>query len=397
MRRSEDLLITDDEGVAAVVAACRAAGEIAFDLEFVSEGRMRPELGLVQVAWREADEVEVRAIDAVAVDPRPVLELITGELPVVAHAARQDLQLLATRFGIKARRLFDTQVAAAFVGMGDQVGYGRLVEALAGARIAKDVQFTDWLKRPLSPRQLDYALDDVRHLPRAADLLKAQLEENGRLDWVIAEGETLAEVSFAAGRAGPEIAWRDVGGARKLRGGERAALERLAAWRWRTAEAGNKPPSWILSDRALIDLAQRRPRDEAELAKVRGAGEVARQHGREVLAELAAAADVSLPGDLAPQVPGSTRAQLWEEVFVAVVHAAAEHTKIPARWIAARGDCADLARLLDRDDPAAPAHPLLSTWRRQVVGDTLLGFVLGEVALTGDRTGPGVRLVKPAK
>jgi ribonuclease D len=339
----------------------------------------------------------VRAIDAVAVDPRPVFELLGGELPVVAHAARQDLQLLATRFGVVARRLFDTQIAAAFVGMGDQVGYGRLVEVLAGAKIAKDVQFTDWLKRPLSPRQLDYALDDVRYLPRAADALRAQLDENGRLDWVVAEGETLAEVAFAAGRAGPDVAWRDVGGARKLRGVERAALERLAAWRWRTAEARNKPPSWILADRVLIDLAQRRPRDEAELARVRGAGEVARVHGADVLAELAAAADVELTGDLAPSTPGSTRSQLWEEVFVAVVHAAAERTKIPARWLASRGDCADLARLLDRDDPRAPSHPLLSTWRRGVVGDTLVGFVLGEVALTGDRTGPGVRLVKPAK
>ena len=395
--RSEDLLVTDEEGVAAVVAACRAAGEIAFDLEFVSEARMRPELGLVQVAWREGGAVEVRAIDAVAVDPRPILELVTGELPVVAHAARQDLQLLAARFGLRARRLFDTQVAAAFVGMGDQVGYGRLVEVMAGARIAKDVQFTDWLRRPLTPRQLDYALDDVRHLPGAADALRADLEEAGRLDWVIAESETLAEISFAAGCAGPEQAWRDVGGARKLRGGERAALERLAAWRWRTAEARNKPPTWVLADRVLIDLAQRRPRDEGELGRVRGAGEVARQHGAEVLAELAAAADVERAPDTPPPPAGSTRSQLWEEVFVAIVHATAEQTKIPARWLATRADCSDLARLLDRADPRADSHPVLATWRRQVIGDTLLGFVLGDIALTGDRTGPGIRLVKPAK
>jgi ribonuclease D len=389
------VLVSDADGVAAVAEACRAAGEIAFDLEFVSEGRMRPELGLVQVAWQEGEDIEVRAIDAVAVDPRPVLELCAGELPAIAHAARQDLALIATRFGLRARRLFDTQVAAAFVGLGDQVGYGRLVEVLVGARIDKDVQFTDWLRRPLTPRQLDYALDDVRHLPRAAAILRERLDELGRAGWVAAECDALCDVAFAAGSAGPELAWRDVGGGRKLRGLEREALIRLAAWRFRTAAASNKPQSWVLSDKALVDLAQRRPRDVAELARVRGVGEVARLHGDAVIAELDAVAALTIeaaPHPVSP--PGSSRAQLWEEVFVAMVAAAAERTRIPARWIAARGDCEELARLLDRDDDQAEAHPLLSTWRREVVGGTLLGWVRGEVALTGDRDAPGgVRVI----
>src|SRR5262249_3159544 len=109
------VLVSDAPGVSAVAAACRRAGEVAFDLGFVSEGRMRPELGLVQVAWVAGDAVEVRAIDAVAVDPRPVLELFTGEVALIAHAARQDLQLLAARFDLRVSRLFDTQIAAAFV------------------------------------------------------------------------------------------------------------------------------------------------------------------------------------------------------------------------------------------------------------------------------------------
>jgi ribonuclease D len=390
------VLLIDAADVAAVAAACRAAGEVAFDLEFVSEGRMRAELGLVQVAWQVGDTVEVRAIDAVAVDPRPVLELLCGEVSVIAHAARQDLQILASRFGLKGARLFDTQVASAFVGMGDQVGYGRLIEVLIGEKVAKDVQFTDWLKRPLTPRQLDYALDDVRHLPRAAAMLRAQLADHGRADWVAAECAALCEVSFAAGQAGPELAWRDVSGARKLRGAERATLTRLAAWRWRTALARNKPPTWVLADRVLVDLAQRRPRDEAELAKVRGAGEVARTHAAEVLAELSAIGDI--PAELHAPPAGSPRAQLWEEVFVALVQLAAERTKIPPRWIAARGDCEELARLLDRDDPRANDHPLLSTWRSDVVGATLHGWVRGEVSLAGDRSQPsGVKLIRSSR
>lgn len=389
-----ELLTVDETGVAAIAEACRAAGELAFDLEFVSEGRMRAELALVQVAWRVGDAVEVRAIDATVVDPRPVLALVADpELPVIAHAARQDLQILAARFDLRARALFDTQVAAAFVGLGDQLGYGRLAEVVAGARIAKDLQFTDWLRRPLSPRHLDYALDDVRHLPVAADRLRADLADLGRTAWVEAECEALCELAYVAAQAGPDTAWRDVAGAKKLRGAERAALSRLAAWRWRTALARNKPMSWVVADKVLVDVAQRRPRDAAELARIRGAGEVARTHGEEILAELAAAADVERGGlELAETLPGTPRAQLWEEVFVALVAAAAEKTRIPARWIATRGDCAELARLLDHDDARAPAHPLLTSWRREVVGDQILAWLRGDLALVGDRAAPaGIR------
>jgi ribonuclease D len=388
------VLLTDAAEVAAVATACRAAGEMAFDLEFVSEGRMRAELGLVQVAWEAGGVVEVRAIDATAVDPRPVLELLAGEVAVTAHAARQDLQILAARFGIKVQRLFDTQVAAAFAGMGDQVGYGRLVEVLIGAKVAKDVQFSDWLKRPLSARHLDYALDDVRHLPPAAEKLRAQLAENGRDEWVRAEWDALCEVAFAAASAGPDVAWRDVSGARKLRGADRAALVGLAAWRWRTALARNKPLSWVLADRVMVELAQKRPNDEAQLQRVRGAGEVARVHGAEVIAALTRDNPV-IAAEEAPTPAGSPRGQLWEEIFLALVHLTAERTKIPSRWIATRGDCEDFARLLDRDDPLASEHPLLATWRREVIGQTLLDWVGGEVSLTGDRSQPsGVRLLR---
>lgn len=390
-----EALIVDEAALATVVEACRGAGEMAIDLEFVSDGRMKPELGLVQIAWRAPgndDGVEVRAIDATAVDPRPVLALCAGEVAVIAHAGRQDLQLLAARFELRVERLFDTQVAAAFVGMGDQVGYGRLVEVIAGAKIDKDVQFTDWLKRPLSERQLAYALDDVRYLPMAADALRAQLDESGRRAWVDAECATLCAVAFAAGRSGPELAWRDVGGARKLRGPDLAALEVLAAWRWRLAEQRNKPPSWVVADRTLIELAQRRPSELEDLAKIRGAGEIARTHGAEVLAEIALAADVEREAPPAPPGVGP-RTQLWEEVFIALVQLAAERARLPARWIATRGDCEQLARLLDRGEDAE-AHPLLATWRRGVVGDQLLGWVRGELAIVGDRSVPGgVRLI----
>jgi ribonuclease D len=393
------VLIDEPAGVADVVAAARAAGEVALDLEFAADGRLRPELALVQLAWRDGAKVRAVAIDAVATDATAAIALV-GEVDVILHAGRQDLQLLATRFDRRGRRIFDTQIAAAFAGLGDQLGYAKLAEQLVGARIDKDLQFTDWLARPLTARQLDYALDDVRHLPAAADVLKAQLAELGRDAWVAAECDALCEVAYAAGRTGADDAWADVGGARKLRGVDRAAIVRLAAWRWRIALERNKPPSWIVADKALVELAQRRPRDADELKKIRGAGEVARERGDELLAELAlAVADAEAAGADAGVgagrgQPSSPRAQLWEQVFVTLVQWAAERARLPARWLASRGDCEDVARWLDRGDPRADAHPLFTTWRREVVGDTLRAWVRGELALVGDAaSAAGARLV----
>src|SRR5262249_12040787 len=157
------------------------------------------------------------------------------------HAPRQDLQILATRFGLRARRVFDTQTAAAFAQLGDQVGYARLVEAVLGERIGKESQWTDWLRRPLGQEQLRYAVGDVRFRPALARSVRARLDALGRRAGAMEESDAVADVAFRAASIAPGEAWREIAGVRTLDLAGRAAARRLAAWRQTTAETQNKP------------------------------------------------------------------------------------------------------------------------------------------------------------
>ncbi|HUS66458.1 MAG TPA: HRDC domain-containing protein, partial [Kofleriaceae bacterium] len=262
------MLTTDADRVAEIARAIAQAGSFALDLEFRSEHRYVPDLALVQVAWGDPDAPEVAAIDPLAVDPRPVFDVVAdASVETLAHAARQDLGLLAQSYGVEARGLLDTQIAAAFAGLADQIGYGKMVQHLLGVPIDKGSQHTDWTRRPLSERQIAYALDDVRHLPAAWRALRERLDGAGRTAWVREESARLAAAT--ARRRPPEEAYHAIGGWNSLRGASLATLRALAAWREREALASNTPPSWLVPDPALLERARRPPR-AADLARVRG-------------------------------------------------------------------------------------------------------------------------------
>jgi ribonuclease D len=392
-------LVTSVDEVGAIARACREAGAAAIDLEFVSQDRYRPDLALVQVAWESDGLVHVRLVDPLAVDVAPIIELCGGAIDVIAHAPRQDLGILATRFGLRARRVLDTQTAAAFASYGDQVGYARLVEAVLGEKLAKESQWTNWLERPLRDDQLRYADADVRFLPAVARALGEKLDATGRRAWVMEESDAIAQIAFDAATALPDDAWREVGGVRHLDLAGRAAARRLAAWRQRHAEAHNKPPSWIVGDKALVELSRARPRDDRAFKAVK-LPESARRHAAEMIEAIAAAAGDDRAGlELGPLGTAGTRAPVWEEIVVALVQAASEETGIPARYLATRGDAEDLARALEaRGDRAWDAidHPLLRGWRREVIGAQLLAWLRGDAALVADPAATtGVRL-RPA-
>ena len=169
-------LVTAPETVEEIAGEIASEGRFAFDLEFVSEGRYLPDLALIQVAWGEPLDPNIALIDCVAVDPMPILKLVADEVTAtIAHAAKQDLGLLASRFSVAAHRLWDTQIAAAFLGIGDQIGYAKLVSKLIGEKLDKGAQYTEWLKRPLSTKQILYAGNDVRYLLPVWDLLQQRL------------------------------------------------------------------------------------------------------------------------------------------------------------------------------------------------------------------------------
>jgi len=384
-------LVDDAARVAAIAAEVTRAGIFAFDLEFVSEDRYIPELALLQVAWGDPSAPELAAIDPLAVDVRPLLELVADPaIEVVAHAARQDLGLIATVFGLSGRRLIDTQIASAFAGLADQIGYARMAQKLFGAAIDKGHQHTDWKRRPLSEAQLRYALDDVRHLLAAWKLLEGQLAARGRVDWAREESDRLAR--SAAQRRTPEEAYRAVGGWAGLRPGQLAALRELAAWREREAVGSNTPPSWIATDPVLLEIARRGPGDQRELGRVRGVQSgLVRKYGEALLAALGGAAGQSLAADAPP--PLGPRAQAQAAMVSAILQARAGEADIPARLVGARADAEALVAAFEGSGNGA--GPLMEGWRHELAGRDALAWLRGEVALAADPgAAGGVRLLR---
>lgn len=384
------LVVTDAERVAAIAVEIASAGAFAFDLEFVSEDRYVPELALLQLAWGDPAAPLLAAVDPLAVDVAPLLALIADPaIEVVAHAARQDLGLLATVHGLTARGLVDTQLASAFAGLADQIGYARMVQKLFGASIDKGHQHTDWKRRPLSDAQLRYALDDVRYLLPAWRDLQARLDALGRVDWVREESERLAR--SASQRRAPDDAYRVVGGWNALRPPALAALRELAAWREREALGSNTPPSWIATDPVLLEIARRAPADARELGRVRGVQSgLVRKHGEALLAALARAGGKTLAADGPPPLAGPAQAQA--AMVSAIVQARASEADLPARLVAARSDAETLVAAFG--ETGAGAGPLTEGWRHQLAGHDALAWLRGEVALAVDPAAAGgVRLI----
>jgi ribonuclease D len=395
-------LVVEPEEVAAIAAAMARAPLVAFDLEFLAQERLVPALCLVQVAWTPHEPLdaaaiagaspEVALVDPLAVDVRPIVDAIAAHPCAVAHAARQDLQLLAARFGASVRGLADTQVMAAFAGLGDQVGLAALAGELAGATLGKELQWTDWAQRPLAPAQLAYAAADVRYLPEIYGLLAARLGE--RVAWARAESAEVAADAEAAASVTPETAWRQVGGTRGLDAAAFAVVVALAAWRQRTAIELDRPLGQVLSDRTLLELARHRPRTAEAVRAAKGLSPIAKQRAPAIAAVIAQPPQPEAPLPAAWR-PASARAQRWAEALVSIAQLVADRTGVAARLLATRADAEELARAVDeRGLDAAQALPALATWRRGVLGELWLGWLTGALALVGDTMSPsGLGLV----
>lgn len=377
-------LIVDPGEVADVAAALARAGWFALDLEFLSEGRYIPELCVVQVAWPEP-EPGLALLDAQAVDLRAIFEVVADpEIEVVAHAGRQDLALLATRYSVVAGGFWDAQLAAAFAGIGEQVGYARLIKELCGVQIDKGPQFTDWSKRPLSERQLRYAAADVRYLRQAWPVLRSRLGERGRLDWVAEESAALvAEVST---RRPPEEMYRGVGGWGQLRGAALGALVELAAWREREALATNKPPSWILGDAAMVALCRKRATTDSAMRRVKGVGAgTVRRYG-EAIAE---AIERGLERKVEPRRRAHSELDGHRLALAQLIHALIQSRcageTLPPKLVGGRSDAEDLVAGYFAGDPEVSS--LARGWRRELIGADALALLAGEARLVveGDR------------
>ncbi|MEX2373356.1 MAG: ribonuclease D [Dehalococcoidia bacterium] len=377
-------LITDPADVGDIARAIREAGRFALDLEFMTEGRYVAELSLVQVGWGDPHDPHVRAIDPLEVDARAIADLVADpEVETVIHSAQADLALLGAVFNVRGRGVVDTQIAAAFLGMGDQIGYGPLVERMANVSLDKGSQFTEWSRRPLSAEQIAYALDDVRYLGAAWDELRADLVEKGRLEWVIEECDRLADTW--AERIPPEEMYRRIRGWNSLRRKGQGALRALAAWREEESLHSNRPPAWLVNDRTMLEIARRPPADINELRGVRGMGEgVAQRYGRAIIdAARAGAEDPPPDEDSLPRVPNL--GQSWPAILSGIVQARCRESGIAPRFVATRRDIDELiAWWLVGDRGREPDVPLLHGWRRDLVGRDLLEWLQGKTAVVVD-------------
>src|SRR5690349_19542253 len=299
-------LITRSEELAALVDRLSKHSFVAVDTEFMRENTYWPDLCLIQIASPE----EAAAIDPKAnLDLSPLLKLLvdTPDVLKVFHAGGQDLEIIHNMTGKMPVPLFDTQIAAMALGLGEQVGYSNLIESMLGHSIDKGARFTDWSRRPLDKRQIDYAIADVTHLASVFPKLLARLKKTGRGGWLDEEMERLADPSSFAFAA--EDAWKRL----KLPSRNPTILGRLraiAAWRETEARSKNIPRGRIVKDDTLGELASHPPKSQDDLGKVRGlsAGWRTNDTGARLMTAVEAAKplDASEMPDREPRRPGLT-------------------------------------------------------------------------------------------
>ena len=256
-------LITTPAGVADVVNAARSGDAYALDTEFHRERTYFPKVALVQIAW----EGGLVLIDPLATSLAPLAELLTEGGVAVIHAAGQDLEVLERACGCVPHTLFDTQLAAGFVGLRTP-SLASILDRELGVRLPKGDRLTDWLVRPLTKAQLAYAAADVEHLLEVHRRLSDKLRQSGRLAWAAAESEELRLRTRA--QRDPEHAWLRIKEVRHLNKKARGIAQSVGRWREEKAIETDQPPRFVLPDLAVIGVAQRAPTTVAQLRKIRG-------------------------------------------------------------------------------------------------------------------------------
>lgn len=347
----------------------------ALDTEFHRERTYRPQLALIQVSWAEGAAL----VDPLSFDNDQLAGLFDHGSEVVLHAAQQDLDVLTWTVGAAPKRIFDTQLAAGFLGMSSP-SLTAVCERFIGVNVPKAERMTDWLERPLSSRQREYAAADVAHLLRVRELQLAELELRGRTEWLEEETELL--VARSTTLPGPDEAWRRIKGANQLSGTKRAVLAKVAAWRERRAAELDKPLRWVLSDMAVLNIAERAPSSTSKLASVRGVedGFAQGRLGREVLEAVEqgkGSEPPSLGEDGRPLRPALK--PLVPLVNAWVGQLGRDEDLDPA-LLASRRDVEDLLRGRD-------GARLATGWRAELLGEPIERLLKGEVAIAFEDEG----------
>lgn len=369
----ETRYIDTPEALESWVADMQGRPWVALDTEFVRERTFYPRLCLVQMATDD----RAACIDPLEVtNLAPLRPLLSDPATTkILHAARQDMEVLEQTLGRVPTPIFDTQVAAALLGHGDQTGLETLLRELCGVQLKKSQTRSDWCRRPLSPEQIRYAIDDVRYLGAIYERLHTALAEAGRLEWLTAELKALTESAEDPGT--DETAWQAVKGAGRLQPHELAVLRELARWREAQARRRDRPRRWILTDETLVAIARARPEDPQSLARIRGLDQEHRhRYGDELLETVASG--LRCPAEDRPAPPQGRMLDPAEEplvdIVLGLVKAAAARHRIAPTVLATRKE-------VERVVAGVPNRPLLKGWRRELVGAAIEHFLAGHAAV----------------
>jgi ribonuclease D len=366
-------LITDSATLEQFCSRLREAPFVTVDTEFMRENTYYPDLCLIQMA----SPSEAAAIDPKAdIDLKPLLDLLVeDEVLKVFHAGGQDLEIIYNLTGKTPQPIFDTQIAAMALGLGEQVSYGNLVAAYTSARLDKGARFTDWARRPLDARQLDYAVCDVTYLAELFPKMVERLRKTGRGAWLDEEMERLADPANYAND--PDRAWM------RLRLPNRkpevlGRLKALAGWREREAQDKDVPRGRIVKDETLADLAAHPPRSQSDLARIRGlsAAWASNNIGERLMAALAAAQP--LPASEMPPKeaarPGLTaETTLIADLLKLLLKIRAKEADVAPKLIGRSDDLEALAAGVRQ------GLPILEGWRFEAFGKDALALVEGRL------------------
>ena len=371
--------------IAELAERASAGGRIAIDTEFVSERRYQALLCLVQVAVPDPGVeggVRTEVLDPLEgeLDFSPLARVLADPgVEVVMHAGRQDVGILRRSWDTQVINVFDTQVAAGFLGFGNQEGYESLVRKVLKVKLQGSEGFTKWDRRPLTPQQLEYAGDDARLLLALGDELERRLDERGRLEWAREESRALEDVND---ERDAERSYERLPRLGRLSDRARAVARELAEWREQEARAADRPPGSVLPDQALVELARRTPSDKNGLEQIRGLPpQTMHRRGDALLSAVARGRDREAPEpppEAAPRDPA-------DAPLVSLAQALVRHRSMEAgvavELIATQSELATLVHSVRHgsdSDSVRVAHG----WRRELVGDELRELVQGRRALS---------------
>jgi ribonuclease D len=362
-------IVDTQAGLEAVIEALADQPAYALDTEFHRERTYFPKLALVQIAWPG----DLVLIDPLAVDLRPFATILDGDAVAVLHAADQDLEILDLECGTVPKNLFDTQIAAGFIGLSTP-SLTTIYERFVGIRLGKGDRLTDWLQRPLTDAQMTYAANDVVHLLDVRDTLEADLQRRGRLQWALDECEI--QRIRVRGQRDPDEAWRRIKEVRQLRGQARAVARSVAAWRERRAATLDIPVRYVLSDIALTGVAQRPPTARRDLDKIRGLDRGMRDDAaNDLLAAVRTGLDSPVPpSDDVPQTTLDRDLRPAVALISAWVSQLARDLELDVSLLATRGDIEAFLR----DDPEAR---LATGWRSELAGEPVRSLLAGGAAV----------------